>query len=292
MESAHRFRVLAVGGSSYISTTDNPGVVLKGYQIWEDGRRFLDYYEDPGNPQTSGEENIIREAAVYQHLGKHPLILQFLGFEELDTGIHSLRLELAPLSNVRSYIKQHPNKPPAIAIRLRMAANTAQGLAYLHSKQVQHRDLSCRNLMLFGSFQVKLGDFGASLIEGQDFPETFCEEERYELPLRGRQFESRPARKREVFALGSAIYEITTWQRPWEGLEDDEVEARYGREEFPEVGDNVAGSIITSCWKEKYANADEVVRDLEELIWAIGRGRVRTPHLCRRGYCEGVVDDQ
>ncbi|RTE75458.1 hypothetical protein BHE90_010077 [Fusarium euwallaceae] len=147
-----------------------------------------------------------------------------------------------------------------------MATDAARGLAYLHSKQVQHRDLSCRNLMLFGDFQVKLGDFGVSLIEGCGFPEAFCEETRYELPLRGRKFERRPAQKRELFALGSAIYEITTWQRPWEGLEDDEVEARYGREEFPEVGDNVAGSIITSCWKEKYANADEVVRDLEELI--------------------------
>ncbi|KAI8648087.1 hypothetical protein LRP88_14878 [Fusarium phalaenopsidis] len=266
MECAHRFKVLATGGSSYVSTTDDPRVVLKGYQVWEDGTRFLDYYEDSRDPRTSGEENIIREAAVYQHLGNHPRILQFLGLKELDPGIHSLRLELAPLGNVRSYIKQHPDKPPAIAIRLRMAANTAQGLAYLHSKQVQHCDLSCRNLMLFDDFQVKLGDFGASLIEGRDFPETFCEETQYELPLRGREFKSRPARKRELFALGSAIYEITTWRRPWDGLGDGEVEARYGREEFPEVDDNVAGSIITSCWEEKYDNADKVARDLEELI--------------------------
>ncbi|KAJ4168284.1 hypothetical protein NW754_013618 [Fusarium falciforme] len=266
MESAHRFRVLAVGGSSYISTTDNPGVVLKGYQIWEDERQVLDYYEDPENPKTSGEEDMMREVAVYEHLGKHPLILRFLGLQELHPGIHSLRLELAPLSDVRFYIKQHPNEPLSLDIRLRMATDAARGLAYLHSKQVQHCDLSCRNLMLFDNFRVKRGDFGAALIEGRYFPERFCEETQYELPLRGREFESRPARKRELFALGSAIYEITTWQRPWEGLKDDEVEARYGREEFPEVGDNVAGSIITSCWKEKYDNVDEVVRDSEEEI--------------------------
>jgi len=34
------------------------------------------------------------------------------------------------------------------------------------------------------------------------------EEIRYELPLRGRAFGERPYVKRELFALGSAIYEI------------------------------------------------------------------------------------
>ncbi|RSL84024.1 hypothetical protein CEP52_016547 [Fusarium oligoseptatum] len=269
MERAHRFTVLAVGGSSYISTTADPNVVLKGYQIWEDGRRVLDYYEDPGIPQTSGEDGMIREAAIYQHLGNHPLILRFLGLVELKPGIHSLRLELAPLNNIRSYIKQHPNEPLHVGIRLRMATDAARGLAYLHSKQVQYCDLSCRNLMLFDNFQVKLGDFGAALIEGRDFPETFCEEAQYELPLRGRRFENRPARKRDIFALGSAIYEITTWQRPWQGFGDDEVYAKYDKEEFPTVEGNMIGSIITRCWNEVYDTADQVVKDLEERVEAL-----------------------
>ncbi|KAJ4194399.1 hypothetical protein NW755_003155 [Fusarium falciforme] len=255
MERAHRFRVLAVGGSSYVSTTDDPNVVLKGYQIWEDGRCVLDYYEDPGIPQTSGEDDMIREAAIYQHLGNHPLILRFLGLQELGPDIHSLRLELAPLNNVRSYIKEHPDKPLPLGIRLRMATDAARGLAYLHSKKVQYCDLSCRNLMLFDNFQ------------------TFCEEAQYELPLRGRNFESRPARKRDLFALGSAIYEITTWQRPWQrpwhGLGDDEVYAKYEKEEFPTVEGNMVGSIITSCWNEAYDTADQVVEDLEERVEAL-----------------------
>ncbi|KAJ4246174.1 hypothetical protein NW757_009628 [Fusarium falciforme] len=212
---------------------------------------------------------MIREAAIYQHLGNHPLILRFLGLQELDAGIHSLRLELASLNNVRSYIKEHPDKPLALGIRLRMATNAAQGLTYLHSKQVQYCDLSCRNLMLFGNFRVKLGDFGAALIEGREFPETFCEEAQYELPLRGRKFESRPARNRDLFALGSAICEITTWQCPWQGPGDDEVYAKYEKEEFPTVEGNMVGSIITSCWNEAYGTVDQVVKDLEERVEAL-----------------------
>ena len=93
-----------------------------------------------------------------------------------------------------------------------MALDTATGVAYLHSRGVQHCDMSCRNLFLFDGFRVKLGDFGASLLEGREFKPTFCEESQYELPLRGRQFNDRTPVKRELFALGSAIYEITTWE--------------------------------------------------------------------------------
>ncbi len=47
--------------------------------------------------------------------------------------------------------------------------------------------------------------------------------------------------------MGSAIYEITTWQRPFEGLSDNEVEAKYAREEFPLAEGNIAGTVIRKC---------------------------------------------
>ena len=102
---------------------------------------------------------------------------------------------------------------PSLDIRLRMAKEIALSIAHIHSHGVQHRDLSVRNLFLFDELHVKLGDFGASALEGYDFPTTFCEGTQYELPNRGRGFHDRPMKKRDLFALGSAIYEITSWQR-------------------------------------------------------------------------------
>lgn len=96
-----------------------------------------------------------------------------------------------------------------------MALDIVTGLSYLYSKGVQHYDMSCRNLFLFNGYRIKLGDFGTSLLEGYEFKPTFCEEIRYELPLRGREFKDRPPIKREFFTLGLAIYEITMWKRPF-----------------------------------------------------------------------------
>lgn len=126
--------------------------------------------------------------------------------------------------------------------------------------------MSCRNLFLFDGFRVKLGDFGASLLEGREFMPTFCEESQYELRLRGRRFSDRKPVKRELFALGSAIYEISAWERPFQGLEDEEVETRYAREEFPSLVGNIAGPVIQKCWNEDFESANEALEALRQCI--------------------------
>ncbi len=251
------YQLLGLGATSYVTTTDNK-TVLKGYQVWRDGKFYIG--------QDDCEDDLAREAAVYAHLGDHQQILKCFGLEQHCAGVHSLRLELAPLGCVRQFIAEHPRQPPPLRTRLRMALDTATGVAYLHSRGVHHCDMSCRNLFLFDGFRVKLGDFGASLLEGWEFKPTFCEESQYELPLRGRQFNDRTSVKRELFALGSAIYEITAWERPFQGLEDKEVEARYAREEFPSLVGNIAGLVIQKCWNEEFESADEVLEALRQCI--------------------------
>ncbi|KAK4034440.1 kinase-like domain-containing protein, partial [Parachaetomium inaequale] len=188
-----------------------------------------------------------------------------------------LLTELAPLGAVRQYIMEHPDNPPPLPTRLQMALDVVTGVAYLHSKGVQHYDMSCRILFLFGGFRVKLGDFGASLLQGHDFAPTLCEESQYELPLRGRLFDDRPPAKRELFALGSAIFEITSWERPFQGLPDEEVELRYARDEFPSLIGNPAGWVIQKCWNEESETASEVLENLTQCLV--------TPNIHSRSRC-------
>ncbi|AEO58257.1 hypothetical protein MYCTH_2061275 [Thermothelomyces thermophilus ATCC 42464] len=251
------YELLGLGATCYVTTTDHK-TVLKGHQVWRDGKYYI------GRDEC--EDDLAREATIYAHLGDHPHILKCFGLEQHCAGVHSLRLELAPLGCVRQFIAEHPYEPPPQRTRLRMALDVATGLAYIHSRGVQHCDMSCRNLFLFDGFRVKLGDFGASLLQGREFKPTFCEESQYELPLRGRRFNDRPPVKRELFALGSAIYEITAWERPFQGLEDEEVEARYAREEFPSLEGNIAAPVIWKCWKEEFESAIEVLEALTPLL--------------------------
>jgi hypothetical protein len=53
------------------------------------------------------------------------------------------------------------------------------------------------------------------------------------------------------------------WTGPFSSLPDNEVEALYAKEDFPNTDSITVGCIITNCWKEVYDNADQVVEALE-----------------------------
>ncbi|OAA63573.1 Protein kinase-like domain protein [Niveomyces insectorum RCEF 264] len=252
------YSIIGMGASCFASSTDGK-TVLKGYEIWEGGQRRAAY-------ARSCEETLAREDQVYRRLGPHPQILTCYGLEEVHPGVHALRLELAPLGNVRQFIEDHVLSPPSMQERLQMALDVAHGLAHIHARGVQHADLSCRNLFLFPGYRVKAGDFGASRIEGCDWVASLCEEAQYELPCRGRDFDDRPVRQREIFALEAAIFEVMAWEGPYQGLDDAEIDRLFACDAFPSVEGLLAGDIILGCWMEEYDSVDDVVLFLRKVL--------------------------
>lgn len=246
-----------MGGSAFVTCTDGE-TVLKGYQVWEGGKIRAKFEE-------SSEEELSRENQIYELLGEHPQILKCFGLEEVHTGIFSLRLELASLASVREYIETNPDNPPPLQTRSQMALDVATGIAYIHSRGVWHSDISCRNFFLFSDFRVKIGDFGGSLVQGQNFRASVCEEPEYELPCRGRDFQARPRIKRELFALGTGLYEIIAWARLFPGSSEDDVDKFLSDEKFPPLEGVLLGNVIHGCWNELYNSAEDVVRDISNL---------------------------
>ncbi|KAK4113320.1 kinase-like protein [Canariomyces notabilis] len=222
------------------------------------------------------EEDLAREYTIYKHLGEHDCILRCFGLDEIHhPGVHALRLELAPLGTVRGLIQKLPGEPLPELTRVQMCRDAVDGLVHIHSRHVWHSDISCRNLMLFDGYRVKIGGFGGSIIQGREssFPVTVAEEAQYELPCRGRDRDQRPTMKRELFALGSCMYEIMAWMRPFQGLPDSEVTRRYERNEFSSL-DGIPVTIaeaIWNCWHEAYDCADQVAESLQEIQLPIDR---------------------
>ena len=247
------YELLGIGSSSLVSAASDGKTVLKGYQVWIGGVLCGAKEHSDGC-----EESLAREEAVYQHIGEHRHILRCYGLVEVHPGIHALRLERALYGNIRQFIRDHKDKPPSKQDRLKMALGISRGVAYMHAKNVIHCDISCRNLFLFPNWCVKVGDFGSSILDGTLPIHDIVEEIRYELPLRGRDFMERPCDKRELFALGSAIYEVMAWKEPFEGLEDDDVEKKYAAEDFPDITSLFAGDVVHACWKVKFDTASEV----------------------------------
>ncbi|RAK99761.1 uncharacterized protein BO80DRAFT_456184 [Aspergillus ibericus CBS 121593] len=110
-------------------------------------------------------------------------------------------------------------------------------------------------------FNVRLGDFNSSQYPGH--PALGYEKASHCLP---RDYEMPNTILSDIFALGSTLYEFTTGdpavirariQRQHHA--DAEVEARYGKRQFPDVSHAFGGDVILGCWKGDFTTAEQAL---------------------------------
>lgn len=152
--------------------------------------------------------------------------------------------------------------------RLKWASQAAEGLAYIHSKNVLHCDISVGNLLLDTDLNIKLSDFqgrlqhpdGTVFIDGGAAESTMSS-----MPRLDRNYCDY---KTDFFALGTAIYQMMKGHPPFTDLDpvddEDEIQRRFKDGELPALGDNWGGDVIWKCWAGGYESATEVVRDLQK----------------------------
>ncbi|KAK4556520.1 mitogen-activated protein kinase kinase kinase [Recurvomyces mirabilis] len=119
---------------------------------------------NPKAPNT--DPNRIREMVkaldmeidTMQHLD-HVNIVQYLGCERKEFSI-SIFLEYIPGGSVGSCLRKHGKFEESVVSSL--TRQTLNGLAYLHSEGILHRDLKSDNLLLDLDGTCKISDFGIS----------------------------------------------------------------------------------------------------------------------------------
>ena len=108
---------------------------------------------------------------------RHPNIIQYLGTcRDPESGLPVLLMELMDYS-LTSFLERPDNPPPLpFHIQVNISLDVAQALAYLHSTEVLHRDLSSNNVLLIGSSRAKVTDFGMARAAGPNprLTATFC----------------------------------------------------------------------------------------------------------------------
>nr|KMM70704.1 hypothetical protein CPAG_07015 [Coccidioides posadasii RMSCC 3488] len=155
---------------------------------------------------------------------------------------------------------------------LRWACQIAQGLQHAHARGVLQVDIGPHNILLDGHGNVKLADFAGSSIDGSS--PSIASSTRAEHP---RFPSSMPSLQTEVFALGSAFYELETTRKPFHDKMDHEVEKLFGAGNFPDTSSLELGRVISACWMMEYQDVGDVLRDIE----LIQKEKVRTE--IRRG---------
>lgn len=103
-------------------------------------------------------------------------------------------------------------------IRLKLLSDAAKGMAYLHSRNVIHRDLKPRNLLVNQRWVCKVADFGASTIQAQtNKTMTVIGTPAYMAPevLAHTKY----SEKADVYSFGVIIVEVYTGEAPYTGPE-------------------------------------------------------------------------
>lgn len=90
---------------------------------------------------------------------RHPHIIKLVGIC-LNSAVWMV-MELAPLGELRQYlIRERPSLD--LSVQILFAHQLSSALAYLHARQILHRDIAARNVLVSNPRCVKLSDFGLS----------------------------------------------------------------------------------------------------------------------------------
>jgi len=148
-----------------------------------------------------------------------------------------------------------PNRELDERRRVRIALDVVKGMNYLHrsSPPVVHRDLKSPNLLVDKNWTVKVCDFGLSRIKHNTFltskssagtPEWMAPE-----VLRNELSDE----KSDVYSFGVILWELSTLQQPWAGMNPIQVVGAVGfqhrRLPIPENTDPSIANIIQACWR-------------------------------------------
>ncbi|CAK75885.1 unnamed protein product (macronuclear) [Paramecium tetraurelia] len=144
----------------------------------------------------------------------HENIVKFLG-----TYKNTIVLEFIDGHTLTNYLKNQPNRRLQEKEAKQIYSQIRDGIKYLHSKNIFHRDLKADNIMIINQ-QVKLIDFG--LASENQLCSDFCGTPAYMAP---EIFQKKPydGRKADIWALGVLLYQILCGKVPFPGKNDEEI---------------------------------------------------------------------
>ncbi|KAG5733729.1 MAP kinase kinase kinase mkh1, partial [Termitomyces sp. T112] len=179
-------------------------------------------------PRTASDKSDSRQINVVQALKMesetlkdldHPNIVQYLGFEETPENL-SIFLEYVPGGSIGSCLLKHGKFSEEVTKSF--TGQILDGLAYLHSRGILHRDLKADNILVEMSGVCKISDFGISkrtddasggahtAMQGTVFwmaPEVINTQKK------GYNF------KADIWSVGCVVLEMWAGSRPWTGDE-------------------------------------------------------------------------
>lgn len=181
---------------------------------------------DPGanNPNDAKKKNMIdalkREIGFLREL-QHPNIVQYLGSNSNEQHLN-IFLEYVPGGSVQTMLNSYGAlREPLIRSFVRQIVT---GLAYLHSRDIIHRDIKGANILVDNKGGIKISDFGISKkVEASKVLSGGAANSKNRPSLQGSVFWMAPevvkqtsyTRKADIWSLGCLVVEMMTGNHPF-----------------------------------------------------------------------------
>ncbi|KAF2146467.1 uncharacterized protein K452DRAFT_65976 [Aplosporella prunicola CBS 121167] len=183
------------------------------------------------------DQKLDNEMKIMKDLS-HPHIVQYIDYRDQGNYLYII-MEYVPFGDL-SKLLDHGNLDEYSARR--MACQILSSLAYLHSKQITHRDIKPDNILIASEqpLNVKLSDFGLSKVvsNNETFLKTFCgtllycapevfpHYDNYERGTKRRRHESGKkyhsySQSVDIWSFGAVLWYSLCGKPPFEGVMDN-----------------------------------------------------------------------
>ena len=173
------------------------------------------------DPTDPGAERVMQrfqlECSVLERI-RHPNIVQYLGLcRDPESRLPALLMEL--LDESLTKMLECSQRPLAYFAEVNICHDIALAVAYLHSNDIIHRDLSSNNVLIMAKSRAKVTDFGMSKLAGAAptmTPLTMCPGTLAYMGPEALEEPPRYTKKLDVFSEGVVMIQVCTrlWPEP------------------------------------------------------------------------------
>ncbi|CAF0782316.1 unnamed protein product [Brachionus calyciflorus] len=186
----------------------------------------------------------------------HPKLIQLYGLCTTEEPIFIIT-ELMINGSLLDYLQTPVGKRLSFDTLIYIAAQIADGMAYLESENFIHRDLAARNVLVGENNEVKVADFGLARVVKD--ANIYAAKEGTKFPIKWTAPEAaifnKFSIKSDVWSFGIVLTEIVTRGRtPYPSMTNQEVLQQVSRKyrmPKPSECEDKLYQIMLCCWKEK-----------------------------------------
>jgi beta-lactam-binding protein with PASTA domain len=234
-------------------------------------------------------ERFRREAQSAAALS-HPNIVSIYDRGESEDGTYYIAMEYLPGGTLKDCIMRRGALPPRTAAAV--ALQIAEALQVAHRAGVVHRDIKPHNVLVTASGDVKVGDFGiarAATSSTMTRTGSILGTAHYISPEQAMGEPVGP--QSDLYSLGIVLYEMLTGRLPYDAETPIGIALKHVNgylvppnqlnPEVPEGINAVTARLLEKNPDDRYADAEELIEDLERVLDGLDPGNAST-HVMNR----------